>query len=60
VDVLGKHEIIDITPDDVDSAMVQLAGRGRLKGGRMVTTPLGKPLAGSTTNRYLSHLRVAA
>jgi len=55
VDVLGDKEIAAITADDIDAAMVKLAERGRLKAGRgMSTAASGKPLAGSTINRYLT------
>jgi hypothetical protein len=55
VDVLGEREIAAITADDIDAALVKLAERGRLKAGRgMTTAASGKPLAGSTVNRYLS------
>lgn len=53
-DVLGEKEMIAITPDDVDLALIKLAERGRLKGGKKSTAATGKPLAGSTLNRYLS------
>ena len=54
VDALGNMEVAAITPDDVDSALVRLAGRGRLKGGKRPTQAAGTPLAGSTINRYLT------
>jgi integrase len=53
-DALGDREIGDITPEDVDAALVALTERGRLAGGKMPTTALGRPLAGSTVNRYLT------
>jgi integrase len=53
-DSLGEKEMISITPDDVGLALVMLAERGRLKGGKKSTAATGKPLAGSTINRYLS------
>lgn len=54
---LGDRELLDITPDDVDSALVALASRGRLKPTRgHQTVRTGKPLAGSTVNRYISQL----
>ena len=34
VDMLGDREIIEVTIDDVDDALVRLAERGRLRGGR--------------------------
>jgi integrase len=55
VDVLGDKEIAAITADDIDAALMKLAERGRLKAGRgMATAAIGKPLAGSTINRYLT------
>lgn len=56
---LGHHDILAITPDMVDAALVQLAQRGRLKPrrGAAHTTPAGAPLAGSTHNRYISQLQ---
>jgi hypothetical protein len=51
---LGMKEVSTITPDDIDAALVRLAERGRLLGGRRLTTAAGKPLAGSTVNRYLT------
>ena len=54
VDVLGEKEIAAITADDVDAVLLRLAERGRLKAGRRETERAGKPLAGSTINRYLT------
>ena len=55
VDVLGDKEIAAISADDIDAALLKLAERGRLKAGRrMRTAASGKPLAGSTINRYLT------
>jgi len=53
-DVLGEKEIAAITPEDIDTALVRLAERGRMKGGKLATTACGKPIAGSTLNRYVS------
>ena len=53
-DVLGPRDIATITPEDIDTALVQLAERGRLKGGKASTAAAGKPLARSTINRYLA------
>lgn len=53
-DTLGNLEVASITPDDVDTALLRLAERGRLLGGRRATSTAGKPLAGSTVNRYLT------
>jgi integrase len=53
----GARELTEITPDDVDAALVRLAERGRLKPTRGQTTqPAGRPLKGSTLNRYISQL----
>lgn len=54
VETLGSKEVSAITADDVDAALVQLAERGRLVGGKRLTVAAGKPLAGSTVNRYLT------
>jgi integrase len=51
---LGEKEIAAITPEEVDLALLALAERGCLKGGKMATTAAGKPLAGATVNRYLT------
>ena len=57
VEQLGDRELADISPDDVDAALVRLAERGRLRTGRgLRTEPAGKPLAGSTLNRYIGQL----
>ena len=57
-DSLGDYELTDITPDLVDTALVQLAERGRLLPRRGAeTVPVGAPLAGSTINRYVSQLQ---
>jgi integrase len=57
VDQLGDRELVEISPDDVDAALVALAERGRLKPLRGKSTErAGKPLAGSTLNRYISQL----
>lgn len=53
-DTLGDRDMAAITPEDIDAALVALAARGRLKGGKRDTTGTGKPLAGATLNRYLS------
>lgn len=54
VAVLGHQDVATTTPEDIDAALVKLAERGRLKGGKKPTASLGAPLAGSTVNRYLS------
>ena len=53
-DALGDRETAAITPEDIDAALVRLAERGRMKGGKHATATTGKPLAGSTINRYLT------
>ena len=56
-DRLGEKELADITPDEVDLALVQLAERGRLRAGRgLKTEPRGNPLSGATLNRYVGQL----
>ena len=58
VDCLGGRELSEITPEDVDAALVRLAERGRLKPRRgQDTASAGVPLAGSTFNRYVSQLQ---
>lgn len=54
--VFGERDMASITPNDVDAAMVKLAERGRLKGGKRATSATGEPLSGATLNRYLSQL----
>jgi integrase len=54
VDALGEKEIGAITADDIDTALLKLAERGRLIAGKRDTARSGKPLAGSTINRYLT------
>jgi integrase len=54
--LLGQKELAAITADEVDAALVTLAERGRMKGGKMMTTAAGKPLKGSTINRHVSQL----
>jgi integrase len=53
-EALGSKEIASITPEDIDDALLRLAERGRLMGGKRLTKAAGKPLAGSTVNRYLT------
>ncbi len=56
-DELGARPLNEITPDDVDAALVRLAQRGKLRpvrGGPAVAT--GQPLAGSSVNRYVTTL----
>ena len=54
VEVLGQKDLAEITADDIDAGLLKLAERGRLKGGKRDTITVGKPLAGSTINRYLT------
>ena len=57
VDQFGDTELAAITDDDVDAALVRLAERGRLRAGRgLKAERVGKPLAGSTLNRYVAQL----
>lgn len=57
VEQLGDMELSAITDEDVDAALVRLAERGRLHAGRGIQAePVGKPLAGSTLNRYIAQL----
>lgn len=53
-DTLGHLEVAAITAEDIDNALVKLAERGRLLAGRRKTAAAGRPLAGSTVNRYLT------
>ena len=60
VEVLGEKEVAAINADDIDSALLKLAERGRLKAGKgMTTEAVGKPLAGSTSTAT-SHRKPAA
>ena len=58
VEKLGHRSIIEVTADDADVCLVQLAERGKLQAGRgrRTTERTGKPLKGSTINRYQSTL----
>lgn len=54
---LGARPFTEISPDDVDAALVRLAQRGKMKplrGRPAVAT--GQPLGNSTLNRYVSTL----
>src|SRR5688572_796684 len=52
---LGRRPVIAITPDEVDAALAGLAARGRLRpDSRGKPVPTGKPLKGSTVNRYIT------
>ncbi len=53
-EALGSNEVASITPEDIDDALLRLAERGRLMGGKRLTRAAGAPLAGSTVNRYLT------
>jgi len=53
-DELGEKEIAAINADDIDAALLRFAERGRLVAGKRDTARSGKPLAGSTINRYLT------
>lgn len=54
VDALGEKEVAAINADDIDAALLKLRRARALKAGRRTTEALGKPLAGSTVNRYLT------
>jgi integrase len=56
VSALGSCELTEITPEQVDDALVTLAERGRLRPSRAGTLPAGKPLAGATINRHVAQL----
>lgn len=56
VEKLGERVFVDVTADQVDEAIVQLAERGRLRAGKRPTERSGQPLKGSTVNRYVSTL----
>ncbi|HEX3097483.1 MAG TPA: hypothetical protein VHQ02_07170, partial [Usitatibacter sp.] len=42
-DALGEREVLAITPEDIDAALVTLAKRGRLNGGKLATSATGRP-----------------
>lgn len=53
----GPIELADISPDDVDRAVIVLAERGRLRPRRgHPTEAAGQPLSGATLNRYITQL----
>ena len=54
VDALGEKEVAAINADDIDAALLKLRRARALKAGRRTPEALGKPLAGSTVNRYLT------
>jgi len=54
VEVLGEREIAAISADDIDAGLLKLAERGRFKAGKRAAVRSGKPLSGSTMNRYLT------
>ncbi len=57
LEALGTLELVEITPEHVDEALVRLAERGRLspRRGKAADAP-GVPLKGATLNRYLAAL----
>jgi integrase len=56
-DTLGERELAAITADEVDQAIVALAERGRVWAGRnRAVRRTGRPLAGSSLNRYVGQL----
>jgi len=56
-DTLGARDIPTITAEEVETALGQLALRGRLIGKRGQSPQhSGQPLAGSTINRYINTL----
>jgi hypothetical protein len=46
VDALGDKEIVAISADDIDTALLKLAERGRLIAGKRDTAPSGKRPSG--------------
>ncbi|MFK7831586.1 MAG: tyrosine-type recombinase/integrase, partial [Congregibacter sp.] len=58
LEALGTRSAIDISPDDVEEALGQLARRGRLKTVNGRSVPTGKPLADASISRYLGTLAV--
>lgn len=56
VEAFGSADALDIGVDEVDAAIVRLAERGRMFGGKRATERSGQPLKGSTINRYASTL----
>lgn len=56
-DALGARAVVEISADDVDTALMNLQARGRLRPRRGgPAEPTGKPLKGSTVNRYLASM----
>jgi integrase len=54
---LGTRPFAEITPDEVDAALVALAQRGKLRPVRNgPAVPTGQPLGGATLNRYVTTL----
>jgi integrase len=54
---IGDQDVATLTTDEVDAALAGLAARGRLRPLRgRKTEATGRPLAGSTVNRYISEL----
>jgi len=57
LEALGDKPILEITPDEVDAAMMRLAERGKVQPRRSQKgSATGKPLAGATLTRYVSQL----
>ncbi|RMG34823.1 MAG: site-specific integrase, partial [Gammaproteobacteria bacterium] len=57
VEQFGERDLLDISADDVDAALVRLAERGCLKPARHRRAQrAGKPLGPGTINRYISQL----
>jgi integrase len=57
-DVFGSKDIANITPDEVDTALVSLAKRGKMRptrGGQCKSS--GESLAPSSFNRYITQLQ---
>jgi len=54
---IGAKTLTEITEEDVDSALISLAERGRLVPRRgQASEKAGKPLSGATLNRFVSQL----
>jgi integrase len=55
--ILGDKPLQAITQDDVDAALTQLVARGKMRPVRnQPAVPTGKPLSGSTINRFITTL----
>ncbi|GAB1394913.1 hypothetical protein MASR1M60_30770 [Rhodocyclaceae bacterium] len=56
-DHLGDKPLTSITQDDVDACLIKLAERGKMRPTRNgPAVPTGKPLSGSTINRFITTL----